>query len=159
MSEAEKNDLINALRESYAQLTDLLGEADLEMQAYTDSDWQIKDILGHIATWDREAAKSLTAYLKGEEYLTADLDEDETDFNERDVIEKRQLSADEIRFDWKSAREELIAAVRAIPPDSFPGDLLYSWGDERGSIRLLVEYMIEHEEEHLDEILAAIESS
>jgi hypothetical protein len=37
--------------------------------------------------------------------------------------------------------------------------LLYPWGDERGSIAHLVETMTEHDVEHRDEIVKAIESS
>jgi hypothetical protein len=37
--------------------------------------------------------------------------------------------------------------------------MLYPWGDERGDISLLVHYMVEHDEEHLGEILKAVGSS
>ena len=47
-------------------------------------------------------------------------------------------------------------AVQEITFDKFPGDLLYPWGDERGSIAQLVEYMAEHDIEHRDDIVEAI---
>ena len=47
-------------------------------------------------------------------------------------------------------------AVQEIPFDQFPGDLLYPWGDERGSIARLVEIMTDHDTEHRDEIVKAI---
>lgn len=37
--------------------------------------------------------------------------------------------------------------------DLFPGDLLYPWGGERGTIAQLVEFLIDHDAEHRDEIV------
>ena len=45
------------------------------------------------------------------------------------------------------------------PPDQFPGDLLYPWGDERGSIAELVEFIVEHDAEHRDEIVKAVQEA
>jgi hypothetical protein len=42
-----------------------------------------------------------------------------------------------------------------MPLDLFPGDLLYPWGDDRGSIADLVEFVTGHNTEHRDEILQA----
>ena len=49
--------------------------------------------------------------------------------------------------------------MEAIPDDLFPGDLLYPWGDERGTIADLVVYMTDHAIEHRDEIVRAAEES
>jgi len=59
----------------------------------------------------------------------------------------------------EQAREDLKAALSDIPTDQFPGDLLYPWGDERGSIAQLIEYMIDHDDEHRDEVIKAIKVS
>jgi hypothetical protein len=42
-----------------------------------------------------------------------------------------------------------------MPIDLLPGDMLYPWGSERGSISKLIEYMVEHAIEHRGEILKA----
>ena len=51
------------------------------------------------------------------------------------------------------------AALSDIPTDRFPGDLLYPWGNERGDIATMVDYMIGHDEEHYLEIEKAIQTA
>ena len=146
------------LTEVHAAIKKTLEGIDLELRVYEDTDWRIRDILGHIATWDREVTKSLRALLTESEYVIPDLGEYETDFNEQAVVEQRKLSTQHIIADWEQARENFKSALSDIPVDEFPGDLLYPWGDERGSIARLVGYMIDHDEEHGIEILKAIQS-
>ena len=129
------------------------------MRVYEDAEWRIRDILGHIATWDREVSKSLGAYRNGTEYFIPDIGDDETDFNKQSVKEQGELSPQRIVVEWKQARAEFIAAIDDIPLDKYPGDLLYPWGNERGSIARLVEYMIEHEEEHRTEMVEAVQKT
>lgn len=158
MNNEEQKILIDKLSESHSALKNSLEGIDLEILAYTDSDWRIRDILGHIATWDREVTKSLRAFLAETEYFIPDLDEDETDFNQQAIIEQRELSTQQIIAEWEQAREDFKAAISEISTNRFPGDLLYPWGDERGSIAQLAEYMIEHDEEHRVEIVRALEA-
>jgi len=159
MESSEKNYLLGRLDETHFAIKIILEGIDLELRVYTDTDWRIRDILGHIATWDREVTKSLRAFLAKIEYVIPDLDEEETGYNENAVTEQRRLSTDQIMEEWEQAREDFKAALRDIPADHFPGDLLFPWGDERGSITRLVEYMTEHNEEHRDEILVAMKRS
>jgi hypothetical protein len=157
MSVGDKEYLLEKLTEAHSATRAILEGVDLEMRVYTDTDWRIRDILGHIATWDREVTKSLRAFLAGTEYVIPDLDEDE--FNQRSVLAQRVLSTQQIQVDWEQARDDFKEAIRAIPSGQFSGDLLYPWGDERGSIAQLIEYMIEHDDEHQDEIVKAIQTS
>ena len=69
------------------------------------------------------------------------------------------MTAQQVLKDWEQARKDFIEAVQEISLDRFPGDLLYPWGDERGSIVRLVEYMTDHDAEHRDEIVKAIQTS
>jgi hypothetical protein len=158
MSGDEKKHLLEKLTETHSAILSIIEGIDLELRVYTDSDWRIRDILGHIATWDREVTKSLRAFVGGTEYFIPDMNGDETDFNEQAVIVQRTLSTQRIVAEWEQAREDFKAALSDIPIDRFPGDLLYPWGDERGSIPQLVEYMIEHDEEHRNEIIKVIQT-
>ncbi|MCP5094257.1 MAG: hypothetical protein GY943_01760 [Chloroflexi bacterium] len=60
---------------------------------------------------------------------------------------------------WEQAHEAFKETLQEVPDAQFPGDLLYPWGDERGILAQVVEYMCEHEVEHRDEIVKAMESS
>jgi hypothetical protein len=158
MSSDDKKHLLKKLTETHSAIQTIVEGNDLELRVYSDTDWRIRDILGHIATWDREVTKSLRAFLTDIEYVISDLDDDETDFNEQAVNKQRELSNQQLVAEWDQAREDFKAALSDISTDKFPGDLLYPWGDERGSIAQLVEYMIEHDEEHRDEILKVIQA-
>jgi hypothetical protein len=154
MTVKDKQHLLDLLTETQSAICTTVTGIDPEMRVYKDADWRVRDIVGHIATWDREVAMSLRAYRAGTEYSIPDLDEDA--FNEQAVTEQRELTAQQVFAEWEQAREDFKQAVQEIPSDQFPGDLLYPWGDERGSIARLVEIMIEHDTEHQDEIVKAI---
>jgi len=59
MSAKEKKRLIDSLTEAHLSLRTELDGVDLEMPAYKDDSWRIRDIVGHIATWERVVAKAL----------------------------------------------------------------------------------------------------
>ena len=157
MNNRERDLLIDKLAESYTDTRMLIEGIDLDICVYTDAEWRIKDIIGHVTTWDRQVIRSLNAFIAGIEYSIPELEEDS--FNQQQVLEKRNMTASQVFIDAEQARKDFIEAVREIPLDRFPGDLLYPWGDERGSIVTLVEYMIDHEHEHRDEIVKAIQAS
>lgn len=150
----EKRRLLSLLAESFTTTRAMLEGADLEKRVYPDSDWRIRDVIGHLATWDRQVVKSLEAYRLGEEYALPDFDE--TEFNEREVLRYRVLSTAQVLEEWEQAREAFRRAVEEMPTDLFPGHLRYPWGD-RGSIAHMAKDMTRHDAEHRDEILNAIE--
>ena len=159
MTLEEKKRLIDLLTESQSANRAIVQGIDSELQVYKDPDWRVRDILGHLATWDRQVTRSLQAYQSGTEYAIPDLDEDESDFNQQAVLEQRALTTQQVLEECDQAREDFKKSVEDIPLEKFPGDLLYPWGDERGSIAKLVEYMVEHDAEHRDEIMSAIQAS
>jgi hypothetical protein len=156
MTLEERRRLVELLAQTHSTTRALLDGINLEMRVYQDSGWRIRDILGHIATWDREVAKSLVAFRSGEEYAIPDHDEDA--FNAQDILSQQGLTVEAIFEEWEQSREVFKEAVEQIPLEFYPGDLLYPWGDERGTIAHLVEMMVEHDVEHRDEIATAVQS-
>jgi hypothetical protein len=55
--------------------------------------------------------------------------------------------------DCDLARQGFKAAVQEFPVGYYSSEFLYPWGDESGDITTLVDYMVEHDEEHRDEII------
>ena len=160
MTGGDKEHLLDLLTDTHAVTKAALEGIDPELQVHTDSEmsWRIRDIIGHLTTWDREVAKSLRAFGEGKEYtISAPYDEDE--FNQRTVLEQQALSAEQVLVDWEQVHQDLKESVQGLPTDLFPGDLLYPWGDERGSVTQLVEYFCEHDVEHRDEIVKAIQAA
>ncbi|MFC1922646.1 DinB family protein [Chloroflexota bacterium] len=154
MTAGEKERLLKLLTESHSAIHATIEGIDPEWRVHTDSSWRIKDILGHIATWDRQVTKSLRAYQAGSEYAITDFEEHA--FNEQAVKAQQSLTAQQVYVEWEQARQDFIDVLKEIPSDLFPGDLLYPWGDESGSIAQLVEFMTDHDAEHRDEIMKAL---
>ena len=156
MTVNDSDHLIELLAETHSRTLALLKGIDLEMQVYEDGSWQIRDILGHIATWDRQVALSLRAFNQGSEHFIPDFDE--ATFNNEDVKRQSILTSQQLFEEWEAAREVFKDAVREVPRDLYPGDLLYPWGDERGTLANLVREMCEHDQKHYNEIAKAINS-
>lgn len=159
MKADEKKYLLERLSDSHSSLQETLKEIDLDLRVYMDTDWRIRDIIGHIATWDREVTHAIKIYLEGSEYVIPGMVGDETDYNAEKVEEQRKLSTSEILQEWNQAREDFIDAVRQVPTDRLSDELAFPWGDERGSFTLMIEYMIEHNGEHQEEILEALKKT
>lgn len=157
MTLGEKERLLDALSKSQAATRAIWESVDPEMQVYGDTDWCVRDIIAHLAVWDHQVVKSLRAYRSGSEYAIPDLDDDE--FNQQMILVFREMTAKSVLEQCEQAREEFKAAIQDIPTEMYPGDMLYPWGDEHGSIAQLVNYMIEHDTEHRQEILKAIQAS
>ena len=149
--------LVERLSETHSTMRATLKEIDLDMQVYEDSGWRIRDIIGHIATWDRQVARSVRAFSHGTEYAIPDFEEDA--FNSENIERQTKLTSQQVFEGWEAARKEFKAAVQEMPPDLFPGEMLYPWGDERGTVAKLVKEMCDHDEEHHSEIVNALPDS
>ncbi len=152
-----KKRLLDMLSETRSATQAVLEGSDLEMRVFTDGDWRIRDLLGHIATWDRETTKSLRSFMQGSEYLIQGFEED--DFNQNSVLEQRKMSTEDILTEWEQAREDLKSAVEEIPLDKFSIDFLAPWGDDLWSATQMVDYFIEHEDVHRAEIEKALQAN
>ena len=115
MDEFDKTSLMENLAQNYSLISGLLKEGDLDIPVYNDTDWCIRDIIGHISTWDRQVTKSLVAFNTGNEYSIPEFDEDA--FNQQQVGKARELASQQVITEWEQARKEFIAAVEAIPLD------------------------------------------
>ena len=151
-----KNRILKQLSDTHQDLEHVISGLDLDLVIHPDTGWCIRDILGHIATWDRVLIRAIRDFLAGSEYIIPGISGDETDYNAEKVNELSKLPLPQLRLEWEQAREEFIDTVRQIPAEKFQTDLNFPWGDERGSISLMIEYMIEHNGEHQEEILDAI---
>lgn len=156
MTLGEKERLLDALSESQAATRAVWESVDPDMQVYGDPGWRVRDIIAHLAVWDHQVVKSLRAFRSGGEYAIPDLDDD--DFNQETILVFKEMTAVNVLEQSEQARKEFKDAIQDIPPEMYPGDMLYPWG-ERGSIAQLVDYMIEHDAEHRQEIKEAIQAS
>lgn len=149
MAEDVRKQLMEMMEESHAALLAVVEQVDLEKVLHPESGWRGREILSHIGAWDRVMAEALDAFARGDVLVIPDYDEDR--YNLEAPKRQRDLSTGQIVADWKAARGELIAALRAMPEEKFSEDLRYPWGDEEGSIYVLLKYFYGHDYEHRDE--------
>jgi hypothetical protein len=102
-------------QESYAGLTD-----SQLTQPGVMGDWSVKDILGHVTTWEEEALKSLPVILQGGRLprysvLYGGIDA----FNAQMAERKRSLSLLEIRRQLEETHRQLISTIREAPEEEF----------------------------------------
>ncbi len=154
MVAAEKTQLLNLLTSSHTATQNAIEGVDLEIVVYENPSWQIRDIIWHLAAWDRQVTKSIRAFIEGDEYAIPEFDEDA--FNREAIIEGRKLSSDQVLIEWHQARTGFKDAIQELPIEKHTLDLLYPWGDERGDIELLVTYMVKHDAEHRTEIASVL---
>ncbi len=105
MTADEKKRLLDLLANAHTVLHTTLEGIDPELSVHTDSGWRIRDIIGHIATWDREVVKSLSAFQAGTEYSNPDLDEDA--FNQQAAVAQKELTPQQVFAEWERARNDL----------------------------------------------------
>ena len=150
MTSKDTNYLLDMLDKTHSELRAKIKGVNLEIPVYEEGEWQIRDVIGHIAIWDREVVKSIRAFKEGSEYSIPNFDEDV--YNDQAALEMRELTAEGVFNEWEQSREDFKAAIGELSAEQLTGEMLYPWGDERGDITLLVKYMCEHDEEHRDEI-------
>ena len=156
MTIEQKKNIIKRLVETHQALEKTIEGLNLELVIHADTGWMIRDILGHVATWDRVLIHTIQTFLEGSEYIIPGMAGDETDYNQEKFLEQRKLPTSQILQEWNQASKDFIEAVQQIPTDKFNDELAYPWGDERGSLAVMIEYMVDHDGEHQEEILAAI---
>jgi hypothetical protein len=155
-----KTSLLTRLRETHRATREIVDGVDLEICVFSDADWRIRDVLGHIATWDGILAKALNAYIDDSQFVVIhDWDKEEVEFNDRAVLEQRKLSADALIDEWEQAHKGFRDALSAMPLEKLSGDYVYPWADEQGDIVALVEIMIDHNAGHFEDIAKAIEEN
>ena len=111
--------------------------------------WSVKDLIGHVATWEMEALQALRCYLDDDDFdaLTA-WPEDLDGFNARQVESKRETCLDQLRLeldDTHSRTFELISGLseadfeRSEVSERIRIDTYYHYEDHAGQIRRWLE--------------------
>src|SRR5689334_22975669 len=92
--------------------------------------WSVKDVLAHIAFWERYMVRILRASAHGE---TPQLDaEDETERRNASVVAQyylRPLST--VIADWQAAREELLDELEALSSADLHDPNRFPWSEGR----------------------------
>jgi uncharacterized damage-inducible protein DinB len=140
-----KEELFLIERERWVAFADLVDRVPAERSEEPTLDpdgWSVKDLLWHMASWDREAARALEQVRLGT-YEDGDWDTEEK--NERFLIEGRATDLATVKEEWLASRERVLAEMDAAPEVTAPVEEWFS------------ESAYKHIEDHAQELSRFIE--
>lgn len=149
MLAGELNDAREKLLDSFAGLSD----EEMAMPGVA-GDWSVRDILAHLAAWDRETTEMFRGMLQGERPPFLDLDEEGIElFNHERHTAALGGTIAEAVSGLQSAREELVELLREVDNAKL---FAPAPGDESAdlSIAACISATADHDDEHAEMIEA-----
>jgi uncharacterized damage-inducible protein DinB len=110
-----KEQLLGIERERWVAFSDLIGRVPpdrFEEPILNEDGWSVKDLLWHMASWDREAARALEQVRLGT-YEDGDWGTEAK--NERFLVEGRATDLATVRTEWLAARKRVLAEMATAP--------------------------------------------
>jgi hypothetical protein len=149
--------LLEILAKSREKSQAVVENLDLATVVYRDPDWRVQDVLGHVAYWEALVTQSLEAFLEGEVFHFLENDDDEVidALNQVDVERNAHLSAIEAIHRWQTIREDFNKVIEQLTDAQLLEFATAPWG-EKLLVKELIAGMIEHEEEHAEDMKESI---
>ncbi len=147
-----KEDMLAKLAESRRDLhratQGLSGEEMTQVQV--EGVWTIKDVLGHIASWEEICLEPLRRYADGDPFKVEAI-KDYLNVNEELVTRKQNTPLDAILDELDAIRQELAATASKLSAEQWEQRVLFPWGDE-GAVAEMLDELYQHELEHVHAI-------
>jgi len=147
-----KEDMLAKLAESrrdlHRAIQGLSGEEMTQVQV--EGVWTIKDVLGHIASWEEISLEPLRRYVDGGPF-EVEVIEDYLILNEELAARKQDVPLDVILDELDAIRQELVATVSELSAEQWEQRVLFPWGDE-GAVAEMLDELYQHELEHVHAI-------
>ena len=109
--------------------------------------WTVKDVLGHIASWEETCLEPLRCYVEGESF-EVDVIEDYLAWNDEQAARKRDVPLAVILDELAAIRQELVTLASRLPAEQWEQRKLFPWGRE-GTVVEMLDGLCEHELEHV----------
>ncbi len=156
---ATKIALLDAIRSSRAALEDALARFDEKalVTATVTGEWTPKDIMAHVADWERRFLRWVEAGRRGEEPERPEIGMawDDLDRLNREVVERsRARSLDEVRAEFVASHRAILDAVAAMSEDELFAVGYYAWTGKYPLLPYLCSNTDEHYAEHTAELEA-----
>ncbi len=137
-----REELLKALDTEFASLLAAIdGLSDEQMTRVWFGEWSVRDILAHIAGWQREMAGAFQRIARGERPAPEGVDYSDTDaWNARFAAAQRSTAPAAMVEELKASKEAFAAAARQVPEDRFE--------EGRAAFRILHNAGIDHYREH-----------
>jgi uncharacterized damage-inducible protein DinB len=117
------------------------------IQVQVEGVWTIKDVLGHITSWEETCLEPFRRYASGGPFQV-DVIKDYVAWNDQQAARKRDVPLDVILDELAAVRRGLVDAARQLPPERWEHRVPFSWGGE-GTIADVLDVFIQHELEHV----------
>jgi uncharacterized damage-inducible protein DinB len=147
-----KETIVTRLAESRQDLrraTQGLSEEQMT-QVQVEGVWTIKDVLGHIASWEEICLEPLRRYADGDPF-EAKVIKDYMILNEELAARKQDTPLDVILDEWDAIRQELVATSSKLSAEQWALRVVFPWGDE-GPVAEMLDELHQHELEHVHAI-------
>jgi hypothetical protein len=148
MVDQEKQALLKQLDESRTRALCLLKTIAADKVIYPEGNWKLTDVINHLMVWEEISLVSLKAFVEDKEGPVVA----EAIFNQHTVAERRYWSAEKVLNAWQAIRDQLKTAIQAMPEEIWRATFVFPWGD-RGTLAQMVRGLIEHEDDHLRDVL------
>ena len=124
-----KENALQQLEEQWNRLLNLARGFSDEAQQRPNAagGWSVRDVMGHIATWDRELVNVADRYLTSGEKTDYGDDEAIDRYNEAEVIRQRSLSLNQLWDEVTQYHDRLVQFLQGLPEEPFDPDT-YSGG-------------------------------
>lgn len=143
------NEKIKTMVMAQQKMIDAVAKIDPKLEIYPG--WCISEVIAHLIGWD-ELAIALVTELnqkgKNERIMIDTIDL----YNRQSVKKRKALSLKEIINQYVSVRLSLLGLLQKTPIKTLAMDADLPWGDE-GSVLQVLDIWIDHEAEHLDELI------
>jgi len=117
------------LKEEHERLNSVINSLNVEelVQYHIVKAWNIKDILAHLAAWNKELTKSIGIVLDKNDVWLRTMNEEE--FNKIQVVLRKSRSVEEIIDEWKNSFTKLIEKIESLSDDQWNFDSGFKWKD------------------------------
>lgn len=113
--------------------------------------WTVKDLVGHIAAWEKALVQPLKGFLQGGEFVPEDIPDHDL-WNSRQVEARRELTFDHILQEARLTRQELLELTSRLSPEQWALILPAPWGSHE-TLAQMLDGLAWHEEEHIRSIV------
>ena len=147
-----KEDMLAKLAESRRDLhraTQGLSEEEMT-EVQVEGVWTIKDVLGHIASWEEICLEPLRRYADGDPFKV-EVIKDYLILNEELAARKQDMPLDVILDELDAIRQKLVATASKLSAEQWEQRVLFPWGDE-GAVAEMLDELYQHELEHVHAI-------
>ena len=115
--------------------------------------WRVRDVVGHLAVWNGEAARSLSAHAMGTEYFCITANTKYDKYNGPAADERSTWGMEQVWAEYEASHDQLKSMVQAMPAGRWEAEMVYPWS-ERGTTEKLIKRMMKHEKiDHCDPIM------